>query len=160
MLWPHFAGHCGSRFSGYTGAMDSVTPDIRSRIMRAVKGRDTKPEKRVRSALHAAGFRFRLHRGDLPGRPDLVLPRYKIAVFVHGCFWHGHSCPRGARPSSNADFWNAKIERNIARDRAAAASLAELGWKAVVIWECTLARDTQLLLKLLLRRRGASDCAR
>lgn len=141
--------------------MDFVAPHIRSRMMQAVKGRDTKPEKLVRSALHAAGFRFRLHRAGLPGRPDVVLPRYKIAVFVHGCFWHGHSCKRGARPSSNADFWNAKIERNIARDCASLARLKALGWRATVIWQCTLARDTQRLLALLSRRRrGERVCAR
>jgi DNA mismatch endonuclease, patch repair protein len=141
--------------------MDSVAPHIRSRMMQAVKGRDTKPEKQVRSALHAAGFRFRLHSAGLPGRPDMVLARYKIAIFVHGCFWHGHSCRRGARPSSNTAFWNAKIERNIARDRTSLAQIKALGWKSAVIWECTLARDTQRLLALLSRRkRGERVCAR
>src|SRR5262245_11566808 len=144
-----------------TNDMDSVAPQIRSRMMQAVKGRDTKPEKWVRSALHSAGFRFRLHNSGLPGRPDMVLARYNIAIFVHGCFWHGHSCRRGARPSSNTEFWNAKIDGNMARDRASLAQIKALGWKYAVIWECTLERDTQRLLTLLSRRRrGERVCAR
>src|SRR5690349_6557163 len=97
-------------------------------MMSRVRGRDTAPELRVRCALHAAGFRFRLHRRDLPGRPDIVLPAFRTAVFVHGCFWHAHDCPRGRRPASNSAFWAAKLEKNVARDRDAAAALVWLGW--------------------------------
>jgi len=103
--------------------------------MSRVGGKNTKPEIFVRSALHRHGFRFRLHRGDLPGRPDIVLPRYRIAVLVHGCFWHGHDCPRGRRPTSNADFWNAKIDGNIARDAANRRKLKECGWLSFLIWK-------------------------
>ena len=113
--------------------------------MRAVRGRDTRPEIAVRRLLHRLGYRFRLHRADLPGRPDLAFPVRHKAVFVHGCFWHGHDCRRGARaPKQNADYWSAKIARNIARDAAAQAALAALGWDALVVWECRL-RDTAAL---------------
>ncbi|MET0606991.1 MAG: DNA mismatch endonuclease Vsr [Beijerinckiaceae bacterium] len=112
---------------------------LRSDIMRRVKGKDTGPEKLVRSALHRLGFRFRLHRADLPGKPDIVLPSMKIAIFVHGCFWHGHDCARGARePKTNADYWRTKIARNRVRDEAHLAELKRLGWKARILWECEL----------------------
>nr|WP_290749252.1 very short patch repair endonuclease [Amaricoccus sp.] len=117
-----------------------AAPDAaRSRTMRAVRGRDTGPEMAVRRLLHAMGYRFRLHRADLPGTPDLVFPGRRAAVFVHGCFWHGHDCARGARaPRRNAEYWAAKIERNRARDAAAAAALAAGGWRSLVVWECGL----------------------
>jgi DNA mismatch endonuclease (patch repair protein) len=118
---------------------DVFSAEKRSAVMRAVRGRDTGPERRVRRALHAAGLRFRLQRTDLPGRPDLALPRHKLAVFVHGCFWHGHDCPRGRRaPKTNAAYWQAKIARNRARDAAAEAALTEAGWTPVIIRECAL----------------------
>jgi DNA mismatch endonuclease (patch repair protein) len=117
--------------------------------MSRVRGRDTAPELRVRRALHVAGFRFRLQRRDLPGRPDLVLPRYRVALFVHGCFWHGHDCRKGRRPSSNTDFWNAKLDANIARDAAAAAALTERGWTVRTIWECEAEAQTAALLEEL-----------
>ncbi|MDQ3917006.1 MAG: very short patch repair endonuclease, partial [Acidobacteriota bacterium] len=105
--------------------------------MARVKGRDTKPEKIVRSLLHALGYRFRLHRKDLPGRPDIVLPKHKKVVYVHGCFWHGHpSCPRAARPTSNVAFWNKKIDGNVARDAAAQRAIKGLGWGHLVVWQC------------------------
>jgi DNA mismatch endonuclease (patch repair protein) len=111
----------------------------RSDIMRRVKGRDTGPEKIVRSLLHRLGYRFRLHRPDLPGHPDIVLPARRSVVFVHGCFWHGHDCARGARPpKANADYWVSKIARNRARDAKHLADLKRLGWRARVIWECEL----------------------
>ena len=123
---------------------DVFSAQKRSAVMRAVRGRDTGPELRVRRALHAAGFRFRLQRADLPGRPDLVLPRHRLAVFVHGCFWHGHDCPRGRRaPKTNAAYWQAKIARNRARDAAAEAALTEAGWTPVIIWECALDRAVE-----------------
>jgi DNA mismatch endonuclease (patch repair protein) len=117
--------------------------------MSRVKGRDTKPEKVVRSLLHAMGYRFRLHRKDLPGKPDIVLPKHHKAIFVHGCFWHGHeNCRRAARPVSNADFWNKKIDGNIARDRAAQAELKKSGWDFLVIWQCEM-KDVEALQKNL-----------
>ena len=113
--------------------------------MRRVKGRDTGPELKVRRLLWSAGYRYRLHRKDLPGRPDIVLARGRAAVFVHGCFWHGHDCPRGARqPKANADYWTAKIGRNVARDARVQAELTEAGWRPVTVWECEL-KDTAAL---------------
>lgn len=107
--------------------------------MRQVKGRNTTPELTVRRALTKLGARFRLHRKDLPGAPDIVLPGRKLAIFVHGCFWHGHDCARGARqPKANADYWRGKIVRNRERDGETRAKLAALGWRVEVIWECDL----------------------
>lgn len=115
------------------------TPEERSRIMRAVKGADTAPEMTVRRMAHRMGYRFRLHRKDLPGKPDLVFPKLHKVVFVHGCFWHGHDCARGARmPKSNVEYWRAKISRNVVRDAAHLAALESKGWRAAVIWECEL----------------------
>lgn len=117
--------------------MDNLKAADRRRAMQAVRTRDTKPELAVRKRAHAAGLRFRLHRRDLPGTPDLVFPRRRIALFVHGCFWHGHpECQRSALPKTNVAFWSAKIEKNKARDRAAAEALQLLGWEVIVIWEC------------------------
>jgi DNA mismatch endonuclease Vsr len=93
--------------------VDTVAPTVRSRMMSAVKGMNTKPELEVRRALHGAGFRYRLHRRDLPGRPDIAIRRFKVAAFVHGCFWHGHGCPRGRRPTSNTEFWTQKLDGNL-----------------------------------------------
>jgi DNA mismatch endonuclease (patch repair protein) len=113
------------------------TPEQRSRIMRAVKGGGTTPELLVRRLVHRMGYRFRLNRKDLPGKPDLVFPRLRKVVFVHGCFWHGHDCARGARvPVQNRDYWTQKVARNKARDESVPASLKLLGWKSLVIWEC------------------------
>jgi DNA mismatch endonuclease (patch repair protein) len=119
---------------------DKFTPEERSRVMSRVKGRDTKPERIVRSLLHSLGYRFRLHRRDLPGKPDIVLPKYRKVVFVHGCFWHGHeSCPRAARPTSNVEFWNTKIDSNIRRDQSAQEELAKLGWSCFIVWQGVVA---------------------
>lgn len=107
--------------------------------MRAVKGKNTLPEKTVRAIAHRLGRRFRLHRKDLPGAPDLVFAKDRRAIFVHGCFWHGHDCRRGARtPKTNRAYWEAKIARNVARDQAALAALKEMSWSTMVIWECEL----------------------
>ncbi len=117
---------------------DVLTPEQRSLNMSRVRGKDTKPEMLLRKGLHARGFRFRLHRRDLPGRPDLVFPKYRAVVFVHGCFWHGHDCPLFKRPATNAEFWERKVERNRANDAAALDALQRRGWRVTVVWECTL----------------------
>ncbi len=117
----------------------------RSAVMRAVKSSGTKPEMIVRRALHGMGLRYGLHRKDLPGKPDIVMPKWRTVVFVHGCFWHGHDCKRGARrPATNSDYWIAKIARNRARDAKCGAELAEMGWRVIVIWECQT-RDGEAL---------------
>ena len=125
---------------------------MRSAMMAKVRGRDTGPELRVRKALHAAGLRFRLHRRDLPGKPDIVLPRLRSVVFVHGCFWHGHDCRRGRRPTSNQAFWDAKLARNVERDSAAAEALKAAGWNIHVLWECELAHTIDALIEALASR--------
>ena len=111
----------------------------RSAVMRRIKGRDTAPELKVRRALTALGARYRLHRAALPGKPDIVMPGRRLALFVHGCFWHGHDCARGSRvPKDNRDYWVGKIERNRARDVKAREALEALGWRVETIWECEL----------------------
>lgn len=133
---------------------DVFSPEQRSAVMRAVKSRDTAPEKKVRRAAHALGLRFLLNRADLPGKPDLVFPAKRTALFVHGCFWHGHDCARGARmPQNNRDYWQAKISRNMARDKTSLAELKELGWKPRVIWECQT-HDDRALSRLIIRNVG------
>lgn len=125
------------------------TPEQRSRTMRAVKGRNTTPELKVRRLTHRLGYRFRLYRKDLPGTPDLVFPRLHKALFVHGCFWHGHECARGTRmPRTNVEYWRTKIRRNGLRDATNIAALKTKGWRAAVVWECELKRPTELIRKL------------
>jgi DNA mismatch endonuclease (patch repair protein) len=118
--------------------VDVLTPDQRSFNMSRIRGRDTNPEMLLRRGLHARGFRFRLHRRDLPGRPDLVFPSRHAAIFVHGCFWHGHDCPMCKMPATRPAFWRTKIEGNRARDHKAVAALTASGWRALVVWECAL----------------------
>ena len=119
--------------------------------MRQVKGKDTSPELAVRKALTRLGARFRLHRKDLPGNPDIVLPGRRLALFVHGCFWHGHDCARGARvPKQNRDYWTAKVARNRARDAANRGNLEAQGWRVETIWECEL-KDAAALTSRLSR---------
>ena len=133
---------------------DVFETEKRSAVMRAVKSRGTAPELKVRRAAHALGLRFRLGRSDLPGKPDLVFPSRRIALFVHGCFWHGHDCARGARlPHTNRTYWQAKIARNMERDAASLASLRKLDWKPAVIWECET-KDAARLARLITRRVG------
>ena len=111
----------------------------RSAVMRRVKGRDTEPEMIVRRALTRLGARYRLHRKDLPGSPDVAMPGRRLAIFVHGCFWHGHDCARGARvPKQNRDYWTAKVARNRARDAATGEALGVMGWRVETVWECEL----------------------
>ena len=113
------------------------TSETRSEIMRAVRSKDTKPEMVVRRLVHGMGYRYRLHRKDLPGKPDLVFPARRKVIFVNGCFWHGHDCTRGSRqPKDNADYWLAKITRNVERDRTSIAILQAAGWQVQTIWEC------------------------
>jgi DNA mismatch endonuclease (patch repair protein) len=119
--------------------------------MSAVKGKNTKPERIVRSKLHKMGYRFRLHRRDLPGNPDIVLTKYKKIIFVHGCFWHGHEgCPRSKRPAGNEDFWNKKLDKTICRDRKNLSRLREAGWSVLIVWTCEL-KDMDLLENRLRR---------
>ncbi len=114
------------------------TPE-RSAIMRAVKGKNTIPEKFVRSALHKQGFRFRIHNEHMPGKPDIVLPKYKTVIRVMGCFWHGHKCPRGDRPpKTNTEYWTAKLQRNVERDKKQKRALEGEGWRVLDVWECQL----------------------
>ena len=116
---------------------DIVSPEKRSAIMARIGSRDTKPELRVRRAAHAMGLRFRLHRRDLPGTPDLVFPKYRVALFVHGCYWHRHEgCLKAYTPKSRVDFWQKKFRANVERDARASSALAAAGWHPVVIWEC------------------------
>ncbi|MEZ5362762.1 MAG: DNA mismatch endonuclease Vsr [Bryobacterales bacterium] len=132
---------------------DVFSKEERSRVMRRVKGADTKPEMRVRRRLHALGFRYSLHRKDLPGKPDIVLRKYKTVVFVHGCFWHGHSgCKAADLPASNRAYWDRKIGRNLERDKRNQALLREKGWRIIVIWECRLADLDATLAPLLAAR--------
>jgi DNA mismatch endonuclease, patch repair protein len=124
---------------------DVYPPAKRSAVMRRVKGKDTTPERLVRRLIWSLGGRYRLHRKDLPGKPDIVLPGRRLAVFVHGCFWHGHDCARGARvPKANRDYWVAKIGRNRARDVVSSAALQSAGWRVETIWECEL-KDRAML---------------
>lgn len=116
---------------------DVVDPATRSRMMSGIRGKNTKPELLIRKALHARGFRYRLHC-DLPGKPDICLPKHRAVIFVHGCFWHGHDCHLFKWPSTRPEFWRAKIERNRAVDAAAEAALGEGGWRVAVVWECAL----------------------
>ena len=128
---------------------DHLTSEARSRNMAQVKGRDTKPERLVRSLLHSMGYRFRLHRKDLPGCPDIVLPRHRKVIFVHGCFWHGHkSCRRSDRPSTNREFWDKKIDATITRDARNLDLLRAVDWKVLVVWECET-RNNEVLTRLL-----------
>jgi DNA mismatch endonuclease (patch repair protein) len=117
--------------------MDIYTPQKRSELMSKVGAGNTKPEIVVRHTLHKLGYRFRLHRADLPGKPDIVLPRHKVVVFVHGCFWHHHrGCAKSKLPATNVKFWTGKILRNVERDGQAVAKLRRSGWRVLVIWEC------------------------
>lgn len=122
----------------------------RSALMARVGQKDTKPELVVRRALHRLGFRFRLHRRDLPGRPDIVLPKYRTAIFVHGCFWHRHpGCRRTTTPKTRTAFWRGKFEANILRDRKATEALEAAGWKVIVVWECEVGFATAAIANLL-----------
>jgi DNA mismatch endonuclease (patch repair protein) len=135
---------------------DIVSAAERSRIMAMVPSQNSSPEVAVRRALHAAGFRFRLHGKHLPGKPDIVLPRYKTVVFVHGCLWHWHGCKRSRMPASNASYWTRKIEGNVRRDTENADALRGAGWSVEVVWECELPEGAEALI----RRLGSTKLAR
>lgn len=129
--------------------MDRLTRERRSWNMSRIRGRDTLPELSVRSALHHLGFRFRLNKQDLPGCPDVVLPRHRVVVFVHGCFWHRHrGCRFAYTPKSNRTFWSEKFEKNVGRDSRNANELRRLGWRVVVVWECQTVDRAALIKRL------------
>ena len=126
-----------------------VSPEQRSRIMSRVRSKDTLPELRVRSQMHRAGYRYRLHVSEMPGKPDIVMPRHRTVVFVNGCFWHQHpGCRRASTPTTNADFWQRKLERNVARDKNNHTALRRDGWTVRIVWECQT-RDNLVLMDTL-----------
>jgi DNA mismatch endonuclease (patch repair protein) len=133
---------------------DTLTKAERSALMARIRGTNTKPEVLVRSALHRAGFRFRLHNRSLPSRPDIVLAKHRAVVFVHGCFWHRHGCGLASEPSTRKAFWRDKFARNVARDKRTAAALRRAGWRVFTVWECSLrtgARREKAIARLLRR---------
>jgi DNA mismatch endonuclease (patch repair protein) len=129
---------------------DRVSPKVRSKIMSSVGTRNTGPEMTLRRALHRLGFRYRTNHPDLPGRPDIVFPRLKKAIFVHGCFWHGHRCRKGRLPKSRLGYWGQKIEANRQRDRRSLRLLRKSGWSAFVVWQCGL-KDLEMAIPEILR---------
>jgi DNA mismatch endonuclease (patch repair protein) len=117
---------------------DVLSPAQRKLNMQRIRGKDTKPEMLIRRGLHAAGFRFRIHKKDLPGKPDLVFPKYKAVIFINGCFWHGHACDQFKVPTTRTEFWINKIDINRQRDKRNIEALTSLGWRVLVVWECSL----------------------
>jgi len=137
--------------------VDHLTAERRSALMARVRGKNTSPEMIVRRIVHGAGYRYRLHRRDLPGRPDIVFgPRRKV-IFVHGCFWHQHSCSKAKRPTTNVELWNEKLDRNVTRDRKIIEQLQEAGWQSLVIWECETADAGALLRRIIAFLHQAPD---
>lgn len=124
--------------------MDKVDPTTRSRIMASVGQKNTGPEMRLRSALHKRGLRYRLHHRRLPGSPDIVLPKYRAVIFVHGCYWHRHGCYRSTTPKSRQEFWSEKFQANMERDERNIVQLLDLGWRVLIVWECALVGKTAL----------------
>jgi DNA mismatch endonuclease (patch repair protein) len=118
--------------------IDIVSKERRSQLMAGIRSKNTRPEMVLRKGLHALGFRYRVHAPNLPGRPDIVLPKYQAVINVHGCFWHGHNCPLFKVPGTNTDFWIEKIQSNIDRDALNNALLKDLGWRTLTVWECTI----------------------
>lgn len=135
--------------------MDIWTPDKRSEVMSHIRGKDTKPELIVRSLLHRSGVRYSLRRKDLPGKPDIVLPKCSTVVFVHGCFWHQHpGCKDASMPKTRTEFWQDKLGKNVARDRRNQRALRKLGWKVIVVWECQVLKNPLAVLSRILRMIG------
>lgn len=134
--------------------MDNITAAERSALMSRIRSKDTKPERTTRSILHMLGYRFRLHRRDLPGCPDIVLPKHRKVVLVHGCFWHGHTCTLASKPKSNRSYWKEKIRKNRARDRRALAALSLQGWKVLELWECDIRAGHGIVKRLHKFMRG------
>lgn len=125
---------------------DIVDKQTRSRMMAGIRGKDTKPELALRRALHARGFRYRLHSNGVPGRPDLIFPKFRAAVFVHGCFWHRHAgCRYTTTPAARPEFWQSKFEANVARDCVVREALIQAGWRVVTVWECALRKTDQVV---------------
>lgn len=138
--------------------MDRISPERRSWLMSRIASRHTRPEIAVRRAAHAAGLRFRLHLRDLPGTPDLVFPRHRVALFVHGCFWHRHEgCRLASMPKSRTEFWEAKFAANVARDRRHALALEAAGWRTVTVWECEIRRSDMLARAIASVRIAVAD---
>jgi len=138
--------------------VDRLTREHRSWNMSRIRSRDTAPEKIVRSTLHRAGYRFRLHSSQLPGRPDIVLPKHHTVIFVHGCFWHRHKrCRFAYTPKSRVAFWNEKFLRNVERDHEAAAALRRLGWRVITVWECEAASPKKWIPRFAPNRKPPSD---
>jgi DNA mismatch endonuclease (patch repair protein) len=132
--------------------VDTITSERRSWNMSRIRGRNTGPELRLRSLLHRAGFRFRIHAKKLPGRPDIVLPKYRTAIFVHGCFWHRHpGCRNATMPSTRAEFWQEKLDGNVRRDARNQAALEANGWTVITVWECELKADAEDVVRRLSR---------
>ena len=129
--------------------MDIVTREVRSRMMGSIRGKDTKAELTVRRLAHRLGLRFRLHVPDLPGRPDIVFPRHRTVIFVHGCFWHRHDCPSATTPKTRTEFWEAKFRGNVERDRRNRSALKEIGWRVLEVWECELNDEQRLRRRLV-----------
>jgi len=128
---------------------DVLTPEQRKRCMSRIGPKGSAPEKTVRSVVHGMGYRFRLHRCDLPGKPDLVLPRHRAVIFVHGCFWHRHSCKYGRpQPKSNSEFWREKLARNVERDKRVVHELRRRGWQVLIIWECETRSRPRMTAKI------------
>jgi DNA mismatch endonuclease (patch repair protein) len=146
-----FRRSSGSRASRHNMA-DVVSPEVRSRMMSGIRGKDTKPELLIRSSLHRVGFRYRLHPKALPGKPDMLFPRYEAVLFIHGCFWHGHQCNLFRWPQSREDFWREKIQKNVQRDQTQVAQLLERGYRVGTIWECALRGRHKLPLDVVLTR--------
>ncbi|WHS59662.1 MULTISPECIES: very short patch repair endonuclease [unclassified Pseudomonas] len=129
--------------------MDVVDKETRSRMMAAITGKNTQPELALRRFLHANGYRFRLHRKDLPGKPDIVIPKLRTCIFVHGCFWHRHAgCRYATTPKTRSEFWAAKFSRNVERDLENVYALRSLGWRVITVWECEIKRGSECLSQL------------
>ncbi len=134
--------------------MDKLSPEVRSRLMSRIHGKDTAPEIAIRRILSTCGYRYRLHYAAVPGKPDIAFPRLKKAIFVHGCFWHGHSCPRGAMPTTRIAFWTTKLSGNKQRDRRTRSELKRRGWSILVIWECQLKKNPSAIASRIIQFLG------